>query len=269
LFDENSITLQWITMHRFLISYAKKISKRIFLEYKIIIISFIPAQNHQKVCQKWGSNPRSQREPELKSGALDRSAILTCVNVDIKIQTKYTTILRHSCCWGIKMLFGLLFINILALFINYQENQNVVEKWSNEINEKNIDSIHLKSSKVCKIKISKSKKLFVRSGIWTHAHRSGLQPECSAFDHSAILTCVSEQINVVLKYFKNKRKGFLIIHAFFSEFVKIPENSTQVEWTSLIKKCLKYWFYCSHVLKIDLVILELEMVKKFKYLKPK
>ncbi|GFS85753.1 hypothetical protein TNCV_2974291 [Trichonephila clavipes] len=28
-------------------------------------------------CQEWGSNPRSLREPELKSGALDRSAILT------------------------------------------------------------------------------------------------------------------------------------------------------------------------------------------------
>ena len=28
-------------------------------------------------CQEWDSNPRSHREPELKSGALDRSAILT------------------------------------------------------------------------------------------------------------------------------------------------------------------------------------------------
>ena len=32
------------------------------------------------------------------------------------------------------------------------------------------------------------KKTFVRSGIRTHAHRSGLRPERSALDHSAILT---------------------------------------------------------------------------------
>ena len=32
------------------------------------------------------------------------------------------------------------------------------------------------------------KKYFVRSGIRTHAHRSGLRPERSALDHSAILT---------------------------------------------------------------------------------
>ena len=31
-------------------------------------------------------------------------------------------------------------------------------------------------------------KKFVRSGIRTHAHRSGLRPERSALDHSAILT---------------------------------------------------------------------------------
>ena len=31
-------------------------------------------------------------------------------------------------------------------------------------------------------------KLVVRSGIRTHAHRSGLRPERSALDHSAILT---------------------------------------------------------------------------------
>ena len=33
-----------------------------------------------------------------------------------------------------------------------------------------------------------SKIIFVRSGIRTHAHRSGLRPERSALDHSAILT---------------------------------------------------------------------------------
>ena len=32
------------------------------------------------------------------------------------------------------------------------------------------------------------KKKFVRSGIRTHAHRSGLRPERSALDRSAILT---------------------------------------------------------------------------------
>ncbi len=32
-------------------------------------------------------------------------------------------------------------------------------------------------------------KIFVRSGIWTHALRRGLRPERSALDHSAILTC--------------------------------------------------------------------------------
>ena len=31
-------------------------------------------------------------------------------------------------------------------------------------------------------------KMFVRSGIRTHAHRSGLRPERSALDRSAILT---------------------------------------------------------------------------------
>ena len=31
-------------------------------------------------------------------------------------------------------------------------------------------------------------KIFVRSGIRTHAHRSGLRPERSALDRSAILT---------------------------------------------------------------------------------
>ena len=32
------------------------------------------------------------------------------------------------------------------------------------------------------------KKILVRSGIRTHAHISGLRPERSALDHSAILT---------------------------------------------------------------------------------
>ncbi len=34
----------------------------------------------------------------------------------------------------------------------------------------------------------KKKRVIVRSGIRTHAHRSGLRPERSALDHSAILT---------------------------------------------------------------------------------
>ena len=39
-----------------------------------------------------------------------------------------------------------------------------------------------------RIKNLKKKVLVVRSGIRTHAHRSGLRPERSALDHSAILT---------------------------------------------------------------------------------
>ncbi|KAG8322773.1 hypothetical protein J6590_015763 [Homalodisca vitripennis] len=39
------------------------------------------------------------------------------------------------------------------------------------------------------------KKLYVRSGIRTHAHRSGLRPERSALDHSAILTDVEMSRN--------------------------------------------------------------------------
>ena len=35
---------------------------------------------------------------------------------------------------------------------------------------------------------SRKQKYFVRSGIRTHAHRSGLRPERSALDLSAILT---------------------------------------------------------------------------------
>ncbi len=35
---------------------------------------------------------------------------------------------------------------------------------------------------------SGSQKMYVRSGIRTHAHRSGLRPERSALDRSAILT---------------------------------------------------------------------------------
>ena len=37
-------------------------------------------------------------------------------------------------------------------------------------------------------RLNLGKKYFVRSGIRTHAHRSGLRPERSALDHSAILT---------------------------------------------------------------------------------
>ena len=35
---------------------------------------------------------------------------------------------------------------------------------------------------------SRTQKKYVRSGIRTHAHRSGLRPERSALDRSAILT---------------------------------------------------------------------------------
>ena len=40
-----------------------------------------------------------------------------------------------------------------------------------------------------------SSKNTVRSGIRTHAHRSGLRPERSALDHSAILTLKSQQFD--------------------------------------------------------------------------
>jgi hypothetical protein len=38
-----------------------------------------------------------------------------------------------------------------------------------------------------------TKRIFVRSGIRTHAHRSGLRPERSALDLSAILTACELQ----------------------------------------------------------------------------
>ena len=45
------------------------------------------------------------------------------------------------------------------------------------------------------LSISRFKK-FVRSGIRTHAHRSGLRPERSALDHSAILTNVDKTFHI-------------------------------------------------------------------------
>ena len=42
-----------------------------------------------------------------------------------------------------------------------------------------------------------ARKVYVRSGIRTHAHRSGLRPERSALDHSAILTTMRYQLTVV------------------------------------------------------------------------
>ena len=42
------------------------------------------------------------------------------------------------------------------------------------------------------------KKFFVRSGIRTHAHRSGLRPERSALDHSAILTLLPTLLNCTI-----------------------------------------------------------------------
>ena len=43
--------------------------------------------------------------------------------------------------------------------------------------------------------VTKKFKTFVRSGIRTHAHRSGLRPERSALDHSAILTYALSLLN--------------------------------------------------------------------------
>ena len=40
-------------------------------------------------------------------------------------------------------------------------------------------------------------KIFVRSGIRTHAQRTGLRPERSALDRSAILTCILYDIKNV------------------------------------------------------------------------
>ena len=42
------------------------------------------------------------------------------------------------------------------------------------------------------------KSFFVRSGIRTHAHRSGLRPERSALDHSAILTLLPILLNCTI-----------------------------------------------------------------------
>ncbi len=48
------------------------------------------------------------------------------------------------------------------------------------------------------------KKVNVRSGIWTHAHRSGLRPERSALDHSAILTYMNKGRKVYFSQVKQK-----------------------------------------------------------------
>ena len=53
--------------------------------------------------------------------------------------------------------------------------------------------IHIKIHQSYKLKpnlfrLQLSKRISVRSGIRTHAHISGLRPERSALDHSAILT---------------------------------------------------------------------------------
>ena len=45
-----------------------------------------------------------------------------------------------------------------------------------------------KNAKTLFVRKKVFEKTFVRSGIRTHAHRSGLRPERSALDHSAILT---------------------------------------------------------------------------------
>ena len=60
--------------------------------------------------------------------------------------------------------------------------------------------------------MTKNTKVVVRSGIRTHAHRSGLRPERSALDRSAILTCQYLQRKVGLKllatiHFKELKKG--------------------------------------------------------------
>ena len=44
--------------------------------------------------------------------------------------------------------------------------------------------------------MAKDKMHDVRSGIRTHAHRSGLRPERSALDRSAILTLMKGRVNV-------------------------------------------------------------------------
>ena len=61
----------------------------------------------------------------------------------------------------------------------------------NNLKQKKIDMgtpTGLKNPKILFVRENFLKKTFVRSGIRTHAHRSGLRPERSALDHSAILT---------------------------------------------------------------------------------
>ena len=44
------------------------------------------------------------------------------------------------------------------------------------------------------------KRFDVRSGIRTHAHRSGLRPERSALDHSAILTFLLIEVRTRIRF---------------------------------------------------------------------
>ena len=53
----------------------------------------------------------------------------------------------------------------------------------------------------------KEKKIFVRSGIRTHAWRTRLRPERSALDRSAILTCWKEAA-LIVKHVDKSRVPF-------------------------------------------------------------
>ena len=131
----------------------------------------------QKFCQKWDLNPRPHTRTRiltslpikearlcLESGALDHSAILTLGNPMLKIVTR--------------------------------QKKNLAER-SFDLRTSGLWAQHASTAPLCypwntvwnlEVKTYPTKTFVVRSGIRTHAHRSGLRPERSALDLSAILT---------------------------------------------------------------------------------
>ena len=59
----------------------------------------------------------------------------------------------------------------------------------------------------------KVKRYLVRSGIRTHAHISGLRPERSALDHSAILTYMNALYEIENAMIKAKPIGYLQVYS--------------------------------------------------------
>ena len=63
-------------------------------------------------------------------------------------------------------------------------------------------------------------KVIVRSGIRTHAHRSGLRPERSALDRSAILTLLKVEGKVCRDHLGNPLRVLNIRHVHVSGLTK-------------------------------------------------